>query len=207
LVSGEAKEDMHTFLEALKALSRGIVAAAEFFGLIPDKSLQNQPTGLNWFGQAMQGGWSGSVENGNQIVGANQRITSQLQKFNKPDMSKVDPKLVESLNALGLRSISGYRSKEYAQALGIWHEGSHHTYFDKEGRISAVDIDPTQVQALMSKYSDKELKEKFDIYRPYPTDPAEQNHFERWSTRNNPHIYVYVNGQLQPVANMAAQQK
>ena len=122
-------------------------------------------------------------------------------------MNDVDPVLANSIKVLGLNPISGYRSKEYAQSQGIWHEGSHHTLLNAQGKASAVDIDPSQVKALMTKYSDQQLKEQFDIYRPYPKDPKEQNHFERWSTRNESKIYVYVNGELQPMSNMAGQQR
>ena len=88
LTSGEAKEDMSLFLEALKALSKGIVAAAEFFGLIPDKSLKDQPTGLDWLSKAKNAGWAGHVENGQQIVGANERVSGQLQKYNNSSVDK-----------------------------------------------------------------------------------------------------------------------
>jgi hypothetical protein len=208
LKSGEAKEDVSTFLEALKALAKGVVATAEFFGLIPDKSLKNQPTGLNWLAQAKESGWAGHVENGQQIAGANERVNGQLQKYNNASVLKgVDPVLANSIKALGLNPISGYRTEEYARSLGIWHEGSHHTLLNAQGKASAVDIQKSQVASLMAKYTDQELKEQFDIYRPYPKDPNEQNHFERWSTRNESKIYVYVNGELQPMSNMAGQQR
>lgn len=122
------------------------------------------------------------------------------------DMGHVDPILANSLQKLGLTPISGYRSEEYARKKGIWHSGSHHTFVNASGFASAVDIDPNQVKALLAKYSDKQLKEQFDIYRPYPNDPREQNHFERWSTRDQKPTYVIIDGVVTKAASAAGHQ-
>ena len=209
LTSGEAKEDMSLFLEALKALSKGIVAAAEFFGLIPDKSLKDQPTGLDWLSKAKNAGWAGHVENGQQIVGANERISGQLQKFNKPDLSKVDPKLVNAVQAAGLNVISGYRTKEYAQALGIWHEGSHHTVFNQEGYVTGVDVNKKQLAALRAKFrTEEEFNRATNLYAPFGKDPNEINHLEYFDSNANRPIYVVTgDGITQKAATMAGKQR
>ena len=140
-------------------------------------------------------------------LGPGEEVVGSKKFIQGVNMNWVDPKLKQSLKELGLNPISGYRSEEYARSQGIWHEGSHHTLLNAQGMASAVDIDPSQIKYLMAKYTDQQLKEQFDMYRQYPNDPKEQNHFERWSTRNESKIYVYVNGELQPMSNMAGQQR
>jgi len=208
LTSGEAKEDISLFLDGLKVMATAMVKIGEFFGILPDKSLQNQPSGMDWFEKARKSGWAGHVENGSQVVGANEKINSQLQKFNKPDLSKVDPKLVDAIQASGLNVISGYRSKEYAQAMGIWHEGSHHTIFNKEGYVTGVDVNSQQLAALRAKFkSEAEFNKATGLYAPYGSDPKEKNHLELFNP-NKTDIYVVTgDGVSKKAAAIAGQQR
>ena len=213
LTSGEAKEDISTFLEALKALAKGVVAAAEFFGLIPDKSLKDQPTGLNWFSKAKESGFAGHVEGGQQIVGANERISGQLQKYNNSAVLKgVNEKLAASIQMAGLNPISGYRSEAQQKALyDAWIAGG------KQGNLVAppgksthqfgqgVDVSMSSLKQFLSKYSEEELRDQFNLYRPHGSkDP---NHLELFNP-NRTDIYVNTgDGVSQKAATMAGTQR
>jgi len=208
LASGEAKEDMKTFAEALKTLAKVIVATAEFLGLIPDKSLKDQPSGWNWFGEAKDAGWSGKVPKDKQGVPIGKDVSDKIQAINNSVALKgVDPKLSEAIQAAGLTAISGYRSKEYAMSQGIWHEGSHHTVLNQQGYATAVDVSTASLNALRARYSDKEIAEKFNLYAPYSKDPKEQNHLELFNP-NRTDIYVTTgDGVSQKAATMAGSQR
>ena len=212
LKSDDGKQALRDFFVAIKMISQAIIWIV---GKIPGFVNTLKEGGLSarqWvshFAQEYDEKFNHQYDK-TLGLGAGEEVVEQglFKKFIKGvNMNDVDPALANSIKALGLNPISGYRSKEYAQSQGIWHEGSHHTLLNAQGKASAVDIDPSQVKALMAKYSDQQLKEQFDIYRPYPKNPDEQNHFERWSTRNESKIYVYVNGELQPMSNMAGQQR
>jgi len=207
LKSGEAKENVVIFLEALKVLAKGIVAIGEFFGLVPDKSLKNQPTGANWFSDAMKNNWSGKVENGQQIGGANEVISNKIQAINNSiSLKGVDPKLSAAINAAGLTAISGYRSKEYAMSQGIWNEGSHHTVLNPQGYATAVDVSTASLNALRAKYSEDELKDKFNLYAPYGNkNPKELNHLELYNP-NRTDVYVHFDGQASKANAMSGKQ-
>jgi methyl-accepting chemotaxis protein len=210
LKSGEAKEDIALFLEALKALAKGIVATAEFFGLIPDKSTKNQPTGWNWLGQAKESGWSGTVSKENQGIPIDQSISNKIQAINNSVALKgVDPKLASAIQAAGLTAISGYRSKEYAMSQGIWHEGSHHTVLNKEGYATAVDVSNASLNALRSKFkTEEEFNRVTGLYAPYGKDPKELNHLELFDPNANRPIYVVTGDGVSQKANtMAGKQR
>ena len=213
LKSGEAKEDISIFLEALKALAKGVVATAEFFGLIPDKSLKNQPTGLDWFSKAKNAGWAGHVEGGQQVVGANERISGQLEKYNSNAVLKgVDDKLAKSIQMAGLTPISGYRSEAQQKVLyDAWVAGG------KQGNLVAppgksthqfgkgVDVSMSSLKQFLSKYSEEELKDQFNLYIPHgKKDP---NHLELFNP-NRTDIYVNTgDGVSQKAATMAGKQR
>ena len=215
LTSGEAKEDMKTFLEALKILAKAIVGMAEFFGLIKDKSLQNQPTGMNWFSEAMKNNWAGKVENGQQIVGANERISGQLQKYNNASVLKgVDPKLAQSIQMAGLEAISGKRTLD--QELALRHHQVNGQWYTAEGRPvggagshhipgAAVDVSMASLKQFLSKHSEEELRDQFNLYRPLGSkDP---NHLELFNP-NRTDIYVVTgDGVSQKAATMAGNQR
>ena len=207
LSSGEFKDDMKTFGEALKALAKVIVATAEFFGLIPDKSMKNQPTGLNWFSEAKNSGFSGTVSKDNQGNPLGQTINDKIQAINNSiSLKGVDPKLSAAINAAGLTAISGYRSKEYAISQGIWNEGSHHTALNSQGYATAVDVSTASLNALRAKYSEDELKDKFNLYAPYGNkNPKELNHLELYNP-NRTDVYVHFDGQASKANAMSGKQ-
>ena len=207
LSSGEFKDDMKTFGEALKALAKVIVATAEFFGLIPDKSLKNQPSGMNWFNDAKNNNWAGTSKDGQQVGGANEVISNKIQAINNSiSLKGVDPKLSAAINAAGLTAISGYRSKEYAISQGIWNEGSHHTVLNSQGYATAVDVSTASLNALRAKYSEDELKDKFNLYAPYGNkNPNELNHLELYNP-NRTDVYVHFDGQASKANAMSGKQ-
>jgi len=209
LASGEAKEDMKTFGEALKILAKAIVGTAEFLGLIPDKSLKDQPTGWNWFGAAKDAGFSGKVSSNQQGIPIDQSISNKIQAINNSvSLKGVDPKLASAIQAAGLTAISGYRSKEYAMSQGIWHEGSHHTVLNQEGYATAVDVSTASLNALRAKYkSEEEFNRATGLYAPYSKDPKERNHLELFNP-NKTDIYVNTgDGVSQKAATMAGTQR
>ena len=233
--SPEAREDFEKFITGVSNVANGLVNLASLLGLFPksdqEQNAENQrnaitPGGANTPGSILKSGASAIGSTSRSLVknwydyplstltGVGNFLSTPIGSvagvkdfFGVADLSHSDPKMIASMKALGIDPISGYRSKERAMAQNIWHEGSHHTLVDAQGISHAMDIPKNQVKALLAKYSEQQLKNEFDIYRPYPNQKGEENHFERWSTRNQPQLYIYVNNELQPMANMAAQQR
>ena len=211
LSSGEFKDDMKTFGEALKALAKVIVATAEFFGLIPDKSMKNQPTGLNWFSEAKNSGFSGTVSKDNQGTPLDQTISEKIQGINNSVVLKgVNQKLAQSVQMAGLTAVSGYRSEEQQKVLyDAWIAGG------KKGNLVAppgqsthqfgqgVDVSTASIKQFLSKHTEEELKEQYNLYRPYGAkDP---NHVEL-ANPNRMDLYVHFDGQASKANAMVGRQ-
>jgi methyl-accepting chemotaxis protein len=215
LASGEAKEDMKTFADALKTLAKVIVATAEFLGLIPDKSLKDQPTGWNWFGEAKNAGFSGKVPASQQGIPIDQSISNKIQGINNSVTLKgVNDKLAASIQMAGLTAVSGVRDKDWAQNNAAYQVNGQ--WFTKEGRPiamsgshhltgSAVDVSMASLRQFLSKHTENELKEQFNLYRPLgEKDP---NHLELFDP-NRRDIYITTgDGVSQKAATMAGQQR
>lgn len=213
LVSGEAKEDMKTFLEALRLLSRAIVDVAEFFGLIPDKSLKDQPTGWNWLGEAKEAGWTGKVSKDKQGTPIDQSISNKIQGINNSVVLKgVNEKLAQSIQMAGLTAVSGVRDKNWAKNNAAYQVNGQ--WFTKEGRPiamegshhlsgNAVDVSMSSLKQFLSKHTEDELKDQYNLYRPLGAkDP---NHVELYNP-NRTDIYVHFDGQASKANAMSGKQ-
>jgi len=237
LADPKSMQDFDKFITAIGNVADGLVNLASLLGLLPkseaEQNAENQknaitPGGVNTPGTVIKSGISAIGGNSKSLVKnwydyplstltgvvnflSTPMLTSDKVKSffggSNADFSHSDPQMMASMKALGITPISGYRSKQRAIEQGIWHEGSHHTLVDAQGYSHAMDIPKDQVKALLSKYSEQQLKDQFDIYRPYPNQKGEENHFERWSTRNQPQIYMYVDGVVTKAASMSGQQK
>ena len=211
LTSGEAKDDMKTFLDALKLLSRSIVDVAEFFGLIPDKSLKNQPSGMNWFNDAKNNNWAGTSKDGQQAIGFNARINSSLDSYNPSSILKgVNSKLAASIQMAGLDPISGYRTEAQQKVLyDAWIAGG------KRGNLVAkpgesthqfgegADVSMASLRNFLSKHTEEELNQQYNLKRPYGAkDP---NHVELYNP-NRTDIYVHFDGQASKANAMSGKQ-
>jgi hypothetical protein len=204
LGSPEFKQDVQTFFDALKKLGQAIYATAEFLGLIDKSQTEKDQIKKNTSDLSVL---QGDIQK--DITAPISNRFKNLQLFrNAPDISKVDPKLIEAVKASGLPIISGYRSKEYAQMMGIYHEGSHHTVLNKEGFATAVDVDSEALKQLRSRFkSEAEFNKATGLYAPYGSDPKEKNHLELFNP-NKTEIYVVTgDGVSTKAATMAGQQR
>jgi len=206
LTSPEFKADIDKFLDALAKVADAAYGAAQFLGLIgkspEQKSIEHKnASDLSVLQSDIQNDILNPVKN---------KFTGIKMFRNQPaDLSKVDPKLLAAIQSAGLTVESGYRTQEYAELMGIWHPGSHHTVLNKEGYATGVDVNNAQLRALRAKFkSEEEFNRATHLYAPFGKDPNELNHLEYFDPNANRPIYVNTeDGTSKKAGTMAGTQR
>jgi len=204
LSSPKLKEDVQTFLTALERLGEATYNAAVFLGLI-DKKNQVTPAEIEktkkevpwWLPDYAVKGVAQSSKDSNAAI-----------------LKGVNEKLAASIKMADLTPISGQRTLAEEEALkkyqinGQWYTaegrpvagaGSHHI------GGNAVDVSMSSIRQFLSKHSEEELRDKYNLYRPLGAkDP---NHLELFNP-NRTDIYVTTgDGVSQKAATMAGSQR
>ena len=204
LTSDKFKADIDKFLNALAKLADAALGAAQFLGLISKSPEQKSIEHKNASDlSVLQGDIQKDI-----LSPVKNKIMGGKMFMNQPaDLSKVDPQLVNALQAAGLNVISGYRSEEYAKLIGKWHPGSHHTVLNKAGFATAADVDPDQLKALRAKFSSEdEFTKATHLYSPFgKKDPNELNHVEL-APQYRTDVYVHFDGQASKANAMTGKQ-
>jgi len=191
-------------LTALERLGEATYNAAVFFGLV-DKKNQVTPQDIDktkkevpwWMPDYAVKGAAQSSKDSNAAI-----------------LQGVNEKLAASIKMADLTPISGQRTLAQEEALkkyqinGQWYTaegrpvagaGSHHI------SGNAVDVSMYSLKQFLSKHTEDELKETYNLYRPLGAkDP---NHLELFNP-NRTDIYVNTgDGVSQKAATMAGKQR
>jgi LAS superfamily LD-carboxypeptidase LdcB len=195
LGSDEFKQNVQTFFIALQRLGEATYNAAVFFGLIDKK--QATPEDIDKARKQLPWWMPDYAAKG-------------VAQSNRDLLSGVNPKLAKSIEMAGLDPISGYRTEAQQKVLyDAWVAGG------KKGNLVAppgqsrhqlgqsVDVTMASLNRFLSENSEKDLQEKYNLYRPHGSkDP---NHLEIYNP-NRTDIYVHFDGASRKAAPMAGKQ-
>jgi hypothetical protein len=198
LASDKFKENVQTFLIALERLGEATYNAAVFLGLV-DKKNQATPEDIEKAKKQLPWWMPDYAVKG-------------VAQSNKDMLSGVDPKLAASIKMAGLNPISGLRDPSWAKQNAAYQQNGQ--WFTKEGRPiamegskhlsgNAVDVSMSSLKQFLSKHTEDELKDQYNLYRPLGAkDP---NHVELYNP-NRTDIYVHFDGQASKANAMSGKQ-